>query len=105
MLSFLWHNIWAVMGIGGVIVIILAAISYFIPQFRLIAIEAAAGVLAATAIYAKGVSDANARRKALEKKAEDAAIASGKADRAAADRDASSGVRDGFNTDDKRSNL
>ena len=99
MLDFLWHNIWAVMGLGGVIVILLFAVAYFIPQFRLIAIEAAAGFLAATAIYAKGASDANARRKALEKKAEDDAVASGKAARAAADADVARGVKDGFDTD------
>jgi hypothetical protein len=99
MLDFLWHNIWAVMGLGGVIVILLFAVAYFIPQFRLIAIEAAAGFLAATAIYAKGASDANARRKALEQKAEDNAVASGKAARTAADADAARGVKDGFDTD------
>ena len=99
MLDFLWHNIWAVMGIGGVCVLILAAVAYFVPQLRLLAIEAAIGFLTATLIYAKGASDANARRKAIEKKAADDAIAAGNRARADAARDAANGVSDGYNRD------
>ena len=101
MLDFLFHNIWAWIGLGGITIIIAIAVAWFIPGLRLVALEVIAGVAAATAIYAKGASDANTRRKALEKKAEDAAIASGKRDRTAADADAARGVRDGFDTDDK----
>ena len=101
MLDFLWHSVWAWIGLGGITIIILAVVAWFIPGLRLIALEIGGAILAATAIYAKGASDATARRKALEKKAEDAAIASGKTDRAAADADAARGMRDGFDTDDK----
>ena len=101
MLNWIWHSVAAQIGIAGLAIAGLLAVAWFVPFLRRWAIGAAGLIFSAAAIYAKGASDANARRKAIEKQAEDAAIASGKAARTAADADAASGVRDGFNTDDK----
>lgn len=57
MLDFLFHSALAWFGLGAVCIIILAVVAWFIPQFRLTAIEIIGGILAASAIYAKGNSD------------------------------------------------
>ena len=101
MWDFLLHHVIGLIGLGGVVIVGLAVVAWFIPGFRLLAIEIAGGIIAASAIYLKGASDAQARDKARQTAAENAAVASGKADRAAADRDAAGGVRDGFDTDNK----
>ena len=99
--DFIFHHIIGLLGTGGIIIIGLAVVAWFIPGFRLLAIEIGGGILAATAIYLKGAKDAEARDKARQDAAERAAVASGKTDRSAADRDAASGVRDPFDTDNK----
>ena len=97
-----WINpVAAWLGFGGLGVAGLIAIAWFFPPFRKLAIEIGAVVIAVMAIYAKGASDARKRAKELQDAAERRAIESGKTDRTAAERDAASGVRDGFDTDDK----
>lgn len=99
MADYLFHSVYAWIGLGGVTIVILGVIAYFIPGFRLLAIEIAGAILAATAIYAKGAKDQKGQDQAKQKRVEDAAIAKGKSDRAAAERDASRGVRDGYDRD------
>lgn len=99
MSDYLFHSVYAWIGLGGITIIILAIVAWAIPGFRLLAIEIAGAILTATAIYAKGASDAKARQQALQKKAEDKAIASGKTERAAAESDAARGMRDGYDRD------
>jgi len=57
MLDFLWHSAWIWFGAGGIAVIALVAVAYFIPGFRLTALEIIGGILAAGSIYAKGNRD------------------------------------------------
>lgn len=57
MWDFLWHSIWGWVGGAGLIVVACAAVGYFFPPLRRVAIEIAGVVLAATAIYAKGTRD------------------------------------------------
>lgn len=97
--NYLFHSVYAWIGLGGVTIVILGVIAYFIPGFRLLAIEIAGAILAATAIYAKGAKDQKGQDQTKQKRVEDAAIAKGKTDRAAAERDAARGVRDGYDRD------
>lgn len=97
--DWLWHSTIAWLGAGGITIVILAVIAWFIPGFRMLAIEIGGAILTAMSIYAKGASDAKRRQQQLQKEAEDRAIASGKSDRAAAERDVANGVDDGFDTD------
>jgi hypothetical protein len=76
MLSFLWHSVWAWIGLGGITIVILGVVAWFIPGFRLIAIEIAGAILAATAIYTKGSRD----EALANKKREEEAVKKAKAD-------------------------
>jgi len=75
MIDFFLHSLWGWIGLGGVIIIICGVVAWFIPGFRLVAIEIAGGILAATAIYAKGAKDAEAleaaKKEAAVKKAQE----------------------------------
>ncbi len=99
MFDFIWNHAWVWFGAGGITIIILAAIAYLIPGARLIAVEIAAGIIAAGSIYAKGASDAKKRQLARQAEAEAKSIANAKADRASAERDLANGVSDGGNRD------
>ena len=57
MIHFLFDNIWGWIGTAGVVVLICAGIGYFVPGLRLLMLEIGGGILAATAIYAKGNRD------------------------------------------------
>jgi hypothetical protein len=99
MWDFLFHSAVAWLGIGGLAIVGLAVAAWFIPGFRMLALEIGGGILAATAIYAKGNRDEV--RKWSE--AEQRAVDKGTQARADAMRDVGadpSGVRnDKFNRD------
>ena len=99
MLEFIWNHVWAMIGVGGIAILVAVAVAYFIPGLRLVALEVIGGILAAGAIYAKGAADAHRSDKERQDKAEAKSIADAKADRAAADRDLANGVSDGGNRD------
>ncbi len=99
MLEFIWNHAWVWFGAGGITIIAMIAVAYFIPGWRVAAIEIAGGIIAAGSIYAKGASDAKKRQLERQAAAEAKSIADAKADRAAADRDVASGVPDGGDRD------
>lgn len=99
MIQWIWHNVYAQFGIGLVILLGCAAVGYLFPPLRRLAIEIGAGVIGYLAIYEKGVLDEKKRKDALQREAENKAVASGKSERAAAESDAASGVRDGYDRD------
>jgi hypothetical protein len=99
LLDYLWHSTVAWLGIGGAIIAACLAAAYFLPPFRNLALSAAGTVAAVLAIYAKGASDAKRTEEEKRRDAEKNAIATGQADRAAAERDAAGGVRDGYDRD------
>jgi hypothetical protein len=76
MIDFIWHSVWAQLGIAGVLVVGLLAAAWFSPVFKRWFIGAAGFVLAAATIYAKGAAD-QARR---EKEKRDAAVKKAQAD-------------------------
>jgi hypothetical protein len=98
-LDYLWHSTVAWLGIGGAIIAACLAAAYFLPPFRKLALSVAAGVAGFLAIYAKGASDAKRREREKQQAAEKRAVQSGQRDRAAAERDAAGGVRDGYDRD------
>lgn len=99
MLEFIWNHAWVWFGAGGITIIALLAVAYFIPGARMAAVEIIAGIIAAGTIYGKGARDAKKREQARQAAAEAKSIADAKADRAAADRDVASGVPDGGDRD------
>jgi hypothetical protein len=96
MIDYIWHSVAAQLGIAGVFIAGLLAVAYFFPPFRRLALSAAAVVLGVAAIYAKGASDAARRAKERREAEEKAAVERGERARADAERDAASGVRDGY---------
>lgn len=95
----LWHSVTGLLGLGGLTIIVLAAIAWFFPPLRRIAIEIGMAILAVGSIYAKGASDEKRKRELLEKQAADNAVAAGNRARSDAARDAGSGVSDGYQRD------
>lgn len=88
MIHFLFDNIWGWVGTAGIVVIICAAIGYFVPSLRLLMLEIGGGILAATAIYAKGNRDeANKWNQAVKDD-----VAKGQQARTDAERDVNSGA-------------
>ena len=88
MIHFLFDNIWGWIGTAGVVVIICGAIGYFVPSLRLLMLEIGGGILAATAIYAKGNRDeANKWNQAVKDD-----VAKGQQARTDAERDVNSGA-------------
>ena len=75
MFDFILHSLWGWIGLGGLVVILCLVVAWFVPGFRLVALEVLGGVLAATAIYTKGAKDAEAleakKKEAAVKKAQD----------------------------------
>lgn len=69
MWDFLLHSAWAWLGLGGISIIGLFVVAWFIPGFRLTAIEIIGGILAAGAIYAKGASDEKRKETARKEEA------------------------------------
>lgn len=70
MLHFIFDTVFGWIGVAGLVVIGCIAVGYFIPGFRLIAIEIAGVVISAATIYTKGSRD----RAALEQKRKDEAV-------------------------------
>lgn len=60
-MDFLWHSTAAWLGLGGVAIVGLAVAAWFIPGFRLLALEIGGGILAAGALMAKGARDQKIR--------------------------------------------
>ena len=88
MTDFLFNSLWGWLGVGTLTILILAAIGYFIPSLRLLMLEIAGGILAATAIYAKGNRDEAAKwNQAISKD-----IQKGQQAASDAERDVNSGV-------------
>lgn len=75
MIDWLTHSSGVLIGSGMAIVIACAAVAWFFPPFRKIAIQVGGVILAVTAIYAKGASDA---RRAEKAKSDEAARRIGK---------------------------
>lgn len=88
-------------GLGGTIIAAALAVAWFIPPLRNLAITVAAGVAGGLAVYGKGYRDAAEKKKREREADERKAIQRGRDARADAERDADSGVRDGFDRDNK----
>ena len=87
MSDFILHSLWGWLGLAGVIVAACVAVGYFFPPLRRIAIEVAAVVIAATAIYTRGSRDEAAKwNRAIEKD-----VQKGQQARSDAQRDVESG--------------
>jgi len=91
MIDFLWHSTAAWLGIGGAAVAALAAVAWFFPPFRKLAIQIAAGVIAVMAIYAKGASDAKKRERQRQAEAEQRMVKKGNDARRSAEHDLAAG--------------
>lgn len=89
------------LGIGGLIAVGALVLGYFFPGIRRIAIEIAVAVLTIGLIYAKGRREGSAATQRKWNEAEAKSIQRGKDARTAAERDAATGMRDGFDRDDK----
>lgn len=70
MLSWIWHSTFALIGLSGLAVAGLLVLAWFVPPVRRLALEAAAIIFAAGAIYAKGAKD----RADLETKRKEEAV-------------------------------
>lgn len=81
MLDFLWHSTAAWLGIGGLAIVGLAVAAWFIPGFRVLALEIGGGILAAGALMAKGAHDEKLRNETRK----DEAVEKAKADYAKID--------------------
>ncbi len=89
------------LGIGGLIAVGALILGYFFPPMRRIAIEIAVAVVTFGIIYATGRREGRAAKQREWDDAEARSIQRGTDARAAAERDAATGMRDGFDRDDK----
>jgi hypothetical protein len=63
----MWHlinSVWGWLTIGGIGLIALGAVAYFLPPFRKLCIEIGILLISVMGIYAKGVRDAEKRDRA-----------------------------------------
>lgn len=68
MIDWFTHSPFALLGTGGTVLVALGAVAYFFPPFRKLCIEIGGILIAAMALYAKGVSDQSKSDKAKRDK-------------------------------------